>query len=208
MKNLSNDRRKKGFAFSMGILIFLMGFFPLIQGIGKGSSPYYDLVYQDGDAYVKIFDKSKAEARVYVWDGTSGADDYHISYVYLKKEDSSWEIEKVDTWIDTSDDGDTWTYNNDGIHSPFPRDGGDGYDTSSFHTAIGGHSGAYVDVGWTQVAYKDFDVTDNTDQWDFYWNSDSGETNDWDGACHGGVFDTDDDLPSAWGWCRIRVSDG
>ena len=143
--------------------------------------------------YKRITGNSIGEARGYVFRGINGAQGDRVVFVELVRHNSNWRIDShgYKQYI-MSHYGETFIYCNDyGAFSPYPRNGGHGYDNfpNDIHNGIGSDEGAYVDVS-TAMKYDNWYVyqgNSGNEHW-IYHEYKGGEEGNWHGASIGGAF--------------------
>ena len=143
--------------------------------------------------YKRIAWNSIGEARGYVFRGINGAGGSRVVFVELVRHNSNWRIDSngykqyIMAW-----NGETVQYCNDyGTFSPYPRNGGTGYNNFPYdiHNGIGFGEGAYVDVS-TAMKYDNwymYQGNSGNSHW-IYHEYKGGEESNWDGASMGGAF--------------------
>lgn len=171
------------------ILVF-MSLIPVMTA--EARSPNYQIVSQGTGDYKTLVKHNLAEARAYCWEGTSGASDYRVVYVYLldHNDGNKWYSDEYKSKVKISG-GSLYHINDDsGVYSPYPRDDGNGYNSDPYwtiHNSIGNDMGAYVDVS-TMWKYKDWDLTTGGDYTYHYQGHDY---KDWETTSVGGCFHAD-----------------
>ncbi len=188
-----------------GILVFagfIMLAFAPVGYVSAGTSgghivANYEVVRQYNNGvwldYKKIVSNSIGDARGYVFMGTGGALGDRVVFVELVRHNSDWRIDShgYKQYILAWHNEHFINCNCSGAFSPYPRNGGKGYDNVPYdiHNSIGTDEGAYVDVN-TAMKYDNWYVYQgNSGSQHWIWHQyNGGEEGTWNGASIGGAF--------------------
>lgn len=191
-------KRKEAFGIMVFVGFLMLAFAPMgyvnaaISG-GHIVANYVVVPQSNGKDWRPIVRNSIGEARGYVFRGINGANGYRVAFVELVRYNSDWRMDSngYSQYI-MAHHGENFVYCNDyGAFSPYPRNGGKGYNNfpNDIHNGIGTDMGAFVDVS-DSMKYDNWYVYQGNYSnlhW-IYHEYKGGEENGWDYTAVGGAF--------------------